>query len=230
MGTRHPIRYEISPIEVERGMQWLTLKLENIGEEPLQALGVQLHSMDDYSIAVAGEGNYLASLARAEEEEIPYRISADLTGRVYASVEGWEGEDRFEWESPGILIKVGEVPAELVSVFAMTEPYPSPGEELRCEAIVRGLDPTGGLKLEFWAQQPGGAFEELATLENLKVSGGEEHTYATEIRPQRQGEHVVHAYLYEGHDRIGHATDRVYVGKTERPPLERPMLPAGERS
>jgi hypothetical protein len=152
-------------------------------------------------------------------------VSADLTGRVYAAVEGWRGEERFEWESPAVTVRVGEAPAELVSVFALTEPYPSPGKALRCEAMVRGLEPAGDLRLEFWAQQPVGEFKELGTLENLQVSSGEENSYATEIAPEREGEYVVHAYLYDGERRIGHATDKVYVGQAETPPLERPELP-----
>jgi len=228
MATRYPIEYGISPDQVDRGLHWLTLSLKNVGDQPLAGLGVQLYSMDDYSIAVAGEGNYVESLAPGEEKEIPYRVSADLTGRVYAAVEGWSDDERFEWESPGVLIKVGEPPAELESIFALTAPYPSPGETLRCEAIVRGMEPAGDLRLEFWAQQPQGAFDELATLENLQVSARDENTYATEITPEQEGEYVVHAYLYDGEQRIGHATDKVYVGQTETPPMERPELPSNE--
>jgi hypothetical protein len=215
MATRHPIEYEISPDEIDQGLRWLTLTLKNVGAEPLTGLGVRVHSMDDYSIAIAGEGNYVASLEPGEEEQIPYRVSADLTGRVCAALEGWRGEERFEWETPGILIRVGDPPAELVSVFALTEPYPSPGEVLRCEAIVRSMQPAGDLRLEFWAQQPVGEFEKLVTLENLQLAAGDENDYATEIKPEQEGEYVVHAYLYHGHKRIGHAKDRVYVGQTE---------------
>ncbi len=206
-------------------MHWLTLKLKNVGNEPLSGLGVQLHSMDDYSIAVAGEGNYVASLPPDEEAYIPFRVSADVSARVYASVQGWLGDERFEWESPGVMIVVGDPAAELVSVFALTQPYPSPGEELRCEAQVRGLRTGGDLRLEFWAQQPRGAFEELATLDNLQVEAGGESSYTTTITPEQEGEYVVHAYLYDAERRIGHATDRVYVGEVERSPLEWPELP-----
>lgn len=225
MATRYPIEYEIGPGEIDRGLHWLTLKLKNIGDEPLAGLNVQLHSMDDYSIAIPGEGNYVELIEPGAAEEIPYRVSADLTGRVYATVEGWRAEERFEWESPGVVIKIGEAPAELVSAFALTEPYPSLGEELRCEAILRGLEPTGDLWLEFWAQQPQGVFEKLATLENLQISAGDENSYATEITPEHEGEYVVHAYLYDGEKRIGHATDKVYVGQVKTPPLQRPELP-----
>jgi hypothetical protein len=225
MATRYPIEYEVSPNEIDRGMRWLTLRLKNVGGEPLSGLGVRLHSMDEYSIAIAGEGNYVESLLPGKREEIPYRVSADLTGRVCVSVEGWKGEERFEWESPGIKIQVGEAPADLVSVLALTEPYPSPGEKLRCDAIVRGLEPAGDLKLEFWVQKPTGTFDKLAALANLRVSPGEENTVTVEVTPQQEGDHMVHAYLYDGPKRIGHATDRVYVGKAEKPPLERPELP-----
>jgi hypothetical protein len=225
MPTREPIEFEVTPNEVNRGVHWLTLRLKNVGDETLSGLGVRLHSMDDYSIAIAGEGNYVQSLEPGGEEEIPYRVSVDLTGRVYASMEGWTGEERFGWESPGILIRVGDVPAELRHVFALTAPYPSPGEELRCEAVVRGMEPEGELRLEFWAQQPQGTFNQLATLENLQVATDEETTYTTEITPEQEGTYIVHAYLYDGERRIGHATDTVYVGQMERRPLERPELP-----
>lgn len=228
MATRHPIEYEMSPDEIDRGLHWLTLSLKNVGDEPLTGLSVQLHSLDDYSIAVAGEGNYVESLGPGEEEEIPYRVSADLTGRVYAAVEGWSDDDGFEWESPGVLIQVGDAAAELVSVFALTEPYPSPGEMLRCEAIVQGMEPAGDLHLEFWAQQPQGTFAELATLDNLQLSAGDENAYATEITPQQEGDYFIHAYLYDGAQRIGHAMDRVYVVEVATPRTERPELPSNE--
>lgn len=60
------------------------------------------------------------------------------------------------------------------------------------------------------------------------VSEGDENSYATEITPEQEGEYIVHAYLYEGETRIGHATDTVYVGQAETPPLERPELPPEE--
>jgi len=225
MATRHPIEFEVTPSDVNRGVHWLTLRLKNVGDEELSGLGVRLHSMDDYSIAIAGEGNYVESLEPGGEEEIPYRVSVDLAGRVYASIEGWRGEERFEWESPGILIRIEDVPAELVNVFALTAPYPTPGEELRCEAIVRGLEPEGEPRLEFWAQEPQGGFEQLATLDNLQLSAEDETTYTTEITPGQEGTYIVHAYLYDGERRIGHATDTVYVGQMEEQPLERPELP-----
>jgi len=225
-GSRHPIAYEVSPREIERGTRWLTLSLKNIGDAPLSGLSVRLHSMGDYSIDVAGEGNYVDALEPGDKEEIPYRVSADLTGRVYASVEGWEDEGRFEWESPGLLIRVGEPPAELVSVFALTAPYPDPGEELRCEALVRGMEPSGQLRLEFWAQEPRGPFEEQATLSNLQVAAGEESSCVTAITPEQDGEYVVHAYLFDKDRRIGHALDRVYVGQRGTAPLAQPELPA----
>lgn len=226
MAIRHPIQFEIKPEDIDRGLHWLTVGLKNVGDEKLTGLEVRLNSLDDYSIAVAGEGSYVEALKPDEETEVPFRVSADLTGRVYASVEGWQGEERFEWESPGVLVTVGEAPAELVNVFALTEPYPSPGEELRCEAILRGLAPSDDLKIEFWAQVPNGGFEELAVLENIQLAIGEENTYATEVTPEEDGSHIIHAYLYDGDRRIAHAMDTVYVGHAEeRPPVERPKLP-----
>jgi len=30
MATRHPIEYQVSPDEIDRGLHWLTLKLKNV--------------------------------------------------------------------------------------------------------------------------------------------------------------------------------------------------------
>jgi hypothetical protein len=43
---KHPIEYELSPTEIGKGKQWLTLKLKNIGRQTLKRLDVELHSLD----------------------------------------------------------------------------------------------------------------------------------------------------------------------------------------
>ena len=35
---KHPIEYEFDPTEIDKGIQWLTLKLKNTGKETLKKL------------------------------------------------------------------------------------------------------------------------------------------------------------------------------------------------
>ena len=218
MRTKFPFEYELTPKDVDRGMHWLTLRLRNVDTKVLTALDVKLNSLDDYNISIVGTGAYISALELQEEAERSFQISSDLTSRVYASVDGRQGDERFHWETPGILITVGEEVTELVSVFAMTEPYPSPGEVIRCEANLRGLtDGEGDLLLEFWAEMPSGEFEELVALETDALAAEEEATYAVELEPEEEGSYRVHAYLYDGPRRIGHQVDHVYVINPESP-------------
>ena len=211
MPIRYPIEYELTPREIKPGMHWLTLKVKNIGDEPLTALDVRLNSFDTYSIRVTEPSTYVAKLRPGEEEVRAFQVTADMTGRVYASIDAHQEGEAFHWETPGILVTVGEEVAELVNVFAVTAPYPPPGEKIRCESIVRGLDESEGLMLEFWVQPPEGEFEQLTALKTNELQPGEEEIYPVEFSPEMEGSYTVHAYLYDGVRRIGHEMDYVYV-------------------
>lgn len=68
-----------------------------------------------------------------------------------------------------------------------------------------------GLKLEFWADTPGGEFEELAIVETKALKPGEEATYSAEVTPGQDGLYTIYAYLYDGVRRIGREVEYVYV-------------------
>ena len=211
MTTKHPLEYELTPKEIDTGRHWMTLSLRNIGAQELTGLDVNLNSLDAYSISVLGTGSYVAMLGPDESLELPFQVSADRTGRVYVTLDGWQDGERFHWESPEIPVTVGAEAAELVSLFAMTEPHPVVGEAVRCEATVRGLSETRGLGLEFWADTPGGAFEELAIVDTKPLGEGEEVTYSAQITADEDGLYTIYAYLYDGIRRIGRKFETIYV-------------------
>jgi hypothetical protein len=211
MAVKIPLEYELTPTEVQMGTRWMTLRLKNIGTLPLTALDVRLNSLDAYNLAVYGTGDYVASLDPGEEHLVVFQVMANATTNVYVTAEGWQDGMSFYWESPYIWIRVGEQVAELANLFAMTEPYPPVGEALRCEATVRGMAPSEGLTLEFWANTPSGRFEELASIETKALSLGEEARYAAEITPEEKGSYTIYAYLYDDGRRLDRQTERVYV-------------------
>ncbi len=211
MGIRYPIEYELTPDSVDKGSRWLTVSLKNIGNDDLTMLDVKLNSLDVYSIAVLGTGSYVAALKPDEFKTLPFQISANSSGSLYISVDGWQDGDPFHWESPALRLKVGREVAEITSLFALTEPYPLLGENIRCEATLHGLAESQGLSLEFWAAAPSGDFQELADIETKTLDEGETVSYAAEITPEETGLYTIYAYLYDGVRRLGRETEYVYV-------------------
>lgn len=212
MGIKYPIEYELVPTSIDTGRNWVTLDLKNIGNQDLIGLDVNLNSLDAYSVSALGTGSYVSSLKADEEQAIPFQLSANRTASLYVTIDGWRDGKRFHWESPGILVTVGSDVAQLVSLFAMAEPYPILGEKVRCEATVRGLTESEGLTLEFWADTPSGEFEELASVETKALSPDEEATYSAEVAPDEEGLYTIYAYLYDGVNRIGRRIEHVHVG------------------
>ncbi len=210
MSYKRPMEYELRPKNVDAGMRWLTLDVENKGDEALTSVDVKLNSLDTYSIDVHGVGQYIVKLAPHQQVSRHFQITANLTSRLYVSLDGWKGGEHFHWETPGILITVGEEVAELMSVFALTAPYPPPGQEIVCEAKVRGLADSQDLTLEFWSQAPSGTFA-FDTVEIGALEAEEETTKRFAMEPEEEGSYTIHAYLYDGGRRIGHEVDHVYV-------------------
>jgi len=211
MAKRHPIEYELAPRIVSAGLRWLTLTLKNVGSENLIGLDVKLNSVDAYSIHVYGTGEFVQVLKPGQEEVLPFQALVNATSRVYVSLDGWEGAELFHWESPRIQIRVGEDVATLVSLFALTKPYPHLGEQIRVQATLQGATESEDLRLEFWAETPGEEFIELGTVEPKDLAAGEEVRYAVEITPTQEGMYTLYAYLYDGAKRMGHELEQIFV-------------------
>ncbi len=216
MTVRNPIQYIVEPRTISAGMSWLTLTLTNVGDESLGDLDVRLNSLDTWSIQVYGVGEHLLLLEPGAREQIHFRVSSTASGRVYVSLDGWRGEEPFHWESPGVLVRVSEEPAELVSLLAMTEPYLIAGRRVRCEATVRGLAEGRDLRLEFWVEKPGGAFDPFATVRIEEIAAGEEARYSAEVAADEEGPYTLYAYLYDGHKRVGRQKEYIYVRVAQR--------------
>lgn len=211
MPTRPPFRYDLDPREVSTGVRWVTLTLHNISEEDVRSLSVQLNSTDTYQIDVHGTGSFVPVLKVNEFQNLPFQITAQGTTRLYATVDGWRGDEAFHWESARIRIVVGLEVAELESLFALTEPYPILGTSVTLEATVRGLSYNEGLGLEFWAETPNGELISLAKMPTDPIPEDEVARYTTKFTPKQEGIYTLHAYLYAGVRRIGHAVEYLSI-------------------
>jgi hypothetical protein len=214
---KYPIEYELNPTEIDKGVQWLTLRLKNTGSETLKRLDVELHSLDTFPLTPLflpyGTGHYIGELKPDEEREEVFRVNATGAADVYVTIIARKDGENFWWESGFTHISVSEEKAELGRLVVLSHPYTTIGKTLSVEATIKGLRKTMGLKLEFWVETPRGKFEEQATIDVKELRVGEEARYSAEFTPKETGYYTIYAYLYDGSRRIGHKTDFIYAQK-----------------
>jgi hypothetical protein len=215
--SKYPIEYELNPTSIDKGNNWLTLKLKNTSKEALRGVDIQLHSLDTYYLTVYGtwwgfgSGQYLKELKPNEEVELVFRINALGSADLYATITAREDKNNLWWESGSTHIYVSEEKAELARVLVLSHPYTSIGKTLSVEATVKGLRNGTGLKLEFWVEPPSGMSEKQATTDIKELSAGEEARYTAEFTPKETGFYTIYTYLYDGWQRIGHKTNNIFV-------------------
>ena len=215
---KYPIEYEVTPKDIDKGTNWITLKLKNIGSETLRGLDIQLHSGDTYNLTVYGTGlygagQYLTELGSNKEKELFFRVNAYGSAEVYATIKARKGEKYFWWESGWTNIKISEEKAEIGRLLVLSNPYTIIGKTISVEATIKGLRKSTGLKLEFWVEDPSGKSEEQATMDIKDLPVGEEARYTAEFTPKETGYYTIDAYLYDGWQRIGHKTEAIYALK-----------------
>jgi hypothetical protein len=202
---------------MDKGKQWLTLKLKYIGNKTLKRLDVELHSLDTFYLFPFffpfGIGHYIGELEPGEEREVVFQVNAQGSAEVYATISARKDGGIFWWESGWTHITVTEEKAEIGRLVVLSHPYTTIGETLSAEATIKGLRKVTGLKLEFWVETPSGKFEEQATIDIKELSVGEEARYSAEFTPKETGHYTIYAYLFDGWRRIGHKTDSIYAQK-----------------
>jgi hypothetical protein len=207
---KYPFEYELIPETLEKGTDWLSLRLKNDGPEKLQNLDVMLHSRNSLHISFRDPSNYISVLNTGEERTLYFRVDANGTTDLYVSIKARKNGNYFYWDSPWIREEVIGEPAELESIFVST-PYGTIGKELEVDATIKGLKNSEGLTLEFWADTPSGKYEELAKIKTEKISRGEEASYSTKITPKEKGYYTVYANLYNNSHLIGRSSDIIWI-------------------
>ena len=212
---KYPFEYEFNPTDMDKGKQWLTLTLKNIGSKTLKRVDVELHSLDTFYlypfIFPSGIGHYIRELKPDEEREVAFQVNANGSADVYATIRAREDGDHFGWESGWTHISVTEEKAEIGRLVVLSHPYTTIGKTLSAEATIKGLRKVTGLKLEFWVQTPSGKFEEQAIMDIKELSVGEEARYSAEFTPKETGCYTIYAYLFDGYRKISHKTGFIYA-------------------
>jgi len=214
-----PIQYELNPTELDEGINWVTLKLKNVGPKTLKDLDVQLHSVDSYNLSVSGTGwsgaaQYISELGPLKGSELLFRVNATGSADVYVTIEGRKDGEFFWWESSWMNLQLKGEKAIIESLLVLSNPYTAIGKTISAEATVKCLRKNDGLKLEFWVETPSGKNEQVATIDVVNLPVGEEGRYKVEATPKEEGFYTIYAYLYDDWIRIGYKTETIYAQKT----------------
>ncbi len=218
MRWKYPIEYELTPTEIDKGTNWVTLKLKNFGSDTLKDLDVQLHSLDSYNLSVygtwwAGAGHYIPDLGPNEEKEVIFRVNAVGSANVYATIKSLKDGRYFWWESSWTYLRLSEEKAEIERLLVLSNPYTTIGKTISAEATIKGLRESAGLKLEFWVETPSGKNEQQAAIDIKDLPVGEEAMYSAQFTPKETGNYTIYAYLYDEWMRISYKTDFIYARK-----------------
>jgi hypothetical protein len=213
---KYPFEYELTPREIDVGTNWITLTLKNIGDEALQYLDIQLHSLDTHNLTVYGMGlfgggHYVPLLESNEERELVFRVNAVGSAIVYVTIKASGTRRHFTWDSGWMNVKISEEKAEIGLFLVLANPYSRIGRTISAEATLKGLRENAGLILEFWVETPSGTSEQQASMEITHLPVGEEARYTVEFTPQETGVYTIYAYLYDGWKRIGYKTEDIYA-------------------
>ena len=204
--------FDLNPLKIDSGDSLLHVHLKNVGNDTVNNLELKLHSLDTYCIAVEGMGEFIPTLMSDEWAIRTFRVSAESSTDVYVSVTGLlENGDRFASESQRFTVKVGQVDADLVSMFALTEPYTPMGKVVKVEANIRCNKDVKDLDLVFRAEKDLGRPKEIQRIAIKQLSTGQEARYTTEITPTESGYYTIDAYLYHRWRKIGHKSTNIWV-------------------
>jgi hypothetical protein len=140
---KYPIEYELSPDILEKGTQWLTLRLKNAGDDSLHNLDIKMHSTDSLQVSFRSPSDYIYRLQPDEEKFLSFQVDAHGTTALYFSIRYFKEGGSFHWDSPWIREQVlGDV-AELEGIL-VSNSYGAIGRELEAEATIKGLGNSDG--------------------------------------------------------------------------------------
>ena len=209
---KYPIEYDLSPDTLENGAHWLTLRLQNKGDENLQNLNIKMHSLDSFHISFRNPSDYIYLLKPNEEKYLNFQVDANVTSHLYISIHGRKnGGGHFHWDSPLLKEVVLGDDVEIETIL-VSNPYGSVGKELDVEAVLVGLGDSQGLGLSFWADTPSHEYEEIENMKTRRLSNGEA-TYSTEMKPKEEGYYTVYVSLHDDYRLIDRDYDTIWVEK-----------------
>jgi len=217
---KKPIQYEITPTDINEGINWITLKLKNIESKTLSNLDVQLHSVQPHNLTVSapgwpGVGQFIPELGPLKGSDLLFRVDAIGSADVYVTLEGRKDGEYFWWESSWITLQLTGEKARINSLLVLSSPYTPIGKPVSAEVSIQSLRKNGGgMTLEFWVETPSWKNELVATMNVEDLPVGNIAHYKVEATPQEEGLYTIYAYLHdEWGFEIDSAIETIYAQK-----------------
>ena len=214
MMRRLPISVHLTPRVLIKGTSTIELKITNNGDIRLETLEVGLHSLDQSLIEVENPERWVNAIEPGETTAVTFTLSAHRSAMVHTRIYGYVGEERFEWQSPPIRVKVGEEAAELVSLLIKGESIRMKGESLEVEATVRALKHDVKVTVDFWVNTPNEKYSKIGEVRTSVLQPGNTK-HIIEFIPTETGLYSVYAYLYDGSRQIDKQSDKVFIRERE---------------
>jgi hypothetical protein len=208
---RLPISVKVVPRQVKQGTSEIELRIKNLGKNKLETLEVGLNSLDQRLIEVDDPNKWVNKVDPDETINIHFTLCAHRSAMVYAKIFGYIGEERFEWESPALRLKVGEEAAELSSLLILGESSREAGT-LKIETIVKVMKPNTQVTLDYWVYTPSEEYLKIGEITTSILQPGETKQ-VMEYIPDKKGLYTVYAYLYDKNRQIDRQSDKVYITK-----------------
>jgi hypothetical protein len=111
-----PIDYELDPGILEKGIQWITLRLKNVGDVSLHNLDIKMHSTDSLQISFRIPSDYIYRLTPIEETYLHFQLDVHGATGLYISIRYFKEGGSFHWDSPWIREQVHGEAAELEGI------------------------------------------------------------------------------------------------------------------
>ena len=210
MMRRLPISVYMTPREINKGTSTIKIQLKNNSDRRLETLEVGLHSLDQSLIEVENPEKWINAIEPGESIAVPFTVSAHRSAMIHTRIFGYMGEERFEWQSPPIRIRVGEEAAELISLLILGDSLRIVGDTLNVEATVRALKHNVQVTIDFWVNTPKEKYTKIGEITTSVLQQGDTK-HLIEFTPSETGLYTVYAYLYEGSRQIDRQSDKVFI-------------------
>ena len=152
MYSKRDIRYEIGPENIDRGIQWLAIRIKNMGDGEFNDVKVRLNSMDTSGIQVKQPYQFIPTLNPDESVKFHIPVRARNHAYVYMTLEAKTREgNSISWESIPVRINVGDMPAELDSI-ALAYSSDKGQKSVSVDVHVKAHVDVKSLLLEIWVE------------------------------------------------------------------------------
>ena len=213
---KYPFEATVTPEVLDRGRNWITVKLRNVSREPLVDVSATLYTYNSYDLDVfpSGSFHFVKELAPQDTEVLNFQVFANHTGRVYLHVTAYRDGALVSWYSPDQEVRLVEDPAE-IQTFFVNRPYWAYEETIETETVVHAHRDVSDLRLEIAATPPSKAHTLMDVIDIDFITKGGTQRFVSELYASEEGTYLLTARLFHEQKLISSKQASCYVAPFE---------------